>query len=203
MIILSRIILLSLALSLFAAGGCTTAQGPAGTSATYRQWGVPPTESDTEAKRFQDAPLAGRTAVESAIEISEKYARLSEQMLALREENQRLTTENDSLRQQTTSLETKLAQTQKELKEANDLLLDMLQELNMWKSNILGFRDEMRNAAQAQLEALLKVLEILGGEVEAGTLKQQYATTLDSNLPASAEPNQPAAPPAEDANDAR
>ena len=37
----------------------------------------------------------------------------------------------------------------------------------------------MRDAAQAQLEALLKVLEILGGEAEAGVLGQQHADTLN------------------------
>ena len=55
----------------------------------------------------------------------------------------------------------------------------MLTELNHWKSNILGFRGEMRDAASAQLEALLKVLEILGGEAEAGAIGQRHATTLD------------------------
>ena len=87
----------------------------------------------------------------------------------MRQENQRLTTDNETLRQQVASLDTKLKQTQKELGEANDLLIEMLTELNNWKSNILGFRGEMRQAAQAQLEALLKVLEILGGQAEAGS----------------------------------
>jgi 5-enolpyruvylshikimate-3-phosphate synthase len=38
--------------------------------------------------------------------------------------------------------------------------------LNNWKMNILGYRDEMRDAETAQLEALLKILKALGGEVE-------------------------------------
>ncbi len=136
-------------------------------------------DRESAAKRFQDPPIDGRTAVESAIELSEKYARLSDQAATLRQENQRLTNENEALRQQMTALETKLKQTQKELGEANDLLIEMLTELNNWKSNILGFRSEMRQAAQAQLEALLKVLEILGGEAEAGTLGRRHAATLD------------------------
>ena len=40
-------------------------------------------------------------------------------------------------------------------------------ELNNWKSNILGFRDEMRNADNAQLDALVKILEVLGGQAKA------------------------------------
>ena len=39
-------------------------------------------------------------------------------------------------------------------------------ELNNWKTNVLGFREEMRQADTEQLKALLKVLTILGGEVK-------------------------------------
>lgn len=164
--------LLALVLAV-ALSGCTASHSQPATVVTD----VPDRES--AAKRFQDPPIDGRTAVESAIELSEKYARLSDQAATLRQENQRLTSENEALRQQTTALEAKLKQTQKELSEANELLIEMLTELNNWKSNILGFRSEMRQAAQAQLEALLKVLEILGGEAEAGTLERRHAATLN------------------------
>jgi septal ring factor EnvC (AmiA/AmiB activator) len=157
-------------------GGCTTVPEPSETVVA----GPPPAE--TAAKRFQDTPLQGRTAVESALELSEKYAKLSDQTVSLRQENQRLTTDNENLRQQITALEAKLKQTQKELGEANDLLIEMLTELNNWKSNILGFRGEMRQAAQAQLEALLKVLEILGGQAEAGAIERKHAGTLNPDV---------------------
>jgi chromosome segregation ATPase len=151
-------------------GGCTSSPTRSQTGGTK--------SGEATAQRFQDTPLEGRTAVESAIELSEKYAKLSDQNAALRQENQRLGTDNESLRQQVASLETRLKQTQKELGEANDLLIEMLTELNNWKSNILGFRGEMRQAAQAQLEALLKVLEILGGQAEAGAIGRKHAGTL-------------------------
>jgi chromosome segregation ATPase len=149
---------------------------------------------EATAQRFQDTPLEGRTAVESAIELSEKYARLSDQNAALRQESQRLGTDNENLRQQVASLETKLKQTQKELGEANDLLIEMLTELNNWKSNILGFRGEMRQAAQAQLEALLKVLEILGGQAEAGAIGRKHAAALTPDANDVAVSSQIAAP---------
>jgi chromosome segregation ATPase len=165
-------IALWLAMVALALAGCTAPQRPADAAA---RTGDPA----AAAKRFRDTPLEGRTAVESAIELSEKYAKLSDQTVALRQENQRLTNENENLRQQVTALDEKLKQTQKELTEANDLLIEMLTELNHWKNNILGFRGEMRDAARAQLEALLKVLEILGGEAEAGTLGQRHSDTLN------------------------
>lgn len=169
---LKSMTLLLAALLVFAMSGCTASQGPPdglGVSAA----GEPAT------KRFRNRPPEGRTAMESAIELSEKYAQLSDQAASLREENQRLATENENLQQQATSLEARLKQTQKELGEANDLLIKMLGELNNWKSNILGFRSEMRNAATAQLEALLKILEILGGEAEAGALGRGHDSTND------------------------
>ncbi len=117
-------------------------------------------------KRFQEPASQGRTVVESAIELSEKYAQLSEQTAQIREKNKDLINENIQLKKQADVLESELKQTQKELQEANQLLIDMLNELNNWKTDILGFRNEMREAAKAQLEALLKVLEVLGGEAE-------------------------------------
>jgi chromosome segregation ATPase len=165
-----------LATILLAVGGCTAPQSPANNAAPTGDPGA------SAAKRFKDTPLDGRTAVESALELSEKYAKLSDQSVTLRQENQRLANENENLRQQITGLDARLKQTQKELGEANELLIEMLTELNHWKSNILGFRGEMRQAAQAQLEALLKVLEILGGETEAGVLQQRHADTLNPDV---------------------
>jgi hypothetical protein len=160
-----------------------------------------PGADGSAAKRFQDTPLEGRTAVESAIELSEKYARLSDQTVTLREENQRLVAENEALLQQIAALEGKLKQTQKELGEANDLLIEVLSELNNWKSNILGFRTEMREAAKAQLEALLKVLEVLGGETEAGDLGRRHAATLNPDLSEAQELDEPTTSVAGEANE--
>ncbi|MBM4026700.1 MAG: hypothetical protein FJ280_15050 [Planctomycetes bacterium] len=171
MTVIKRLVTLALAAAL-ALGGCATPAPPPDTVADGAD------RRETTARRFQEGALEGRTAVTSAIELSERYARLSDQTVTLRQENQRLTTDNEALRQQIAAVEAKLKQTQKELGEANDLLIEMLTELNTWKSNILGFRGEMRQAAQAQLEALLKVLEILGGQAEAGTLERRHAETL-------------------------
>ncbi len=159
---------------------------------------ITPTDNRSSAavaQRFQDSPAESRTAVESAIELSEKYARLSDETATLKEKNQQLEADNQHLLQQIETLEAKLRQTQKELGEANDLLIEMLTELNNWKSNILGFRGEMREAAKAQLEAMLKVLEILGGEAEAGTLERRHAATLHPELRSGQEPNTPTMTP--------
>jgi septal ring factor EnvC (AmiA/AmiB activator) len=103
-------------------------------------------------------------AVESAIELSTKYAKLSEEMTVMKEKNRALEADNKQLKDELIPSKAQLAQAQKELSEANDLLVEMRVELNNWKSNILGFRGEMRQADTAQLEALVKILTILGAE---------------------------------------
>ena len=118
------------------------------------------------AKRFQQSAFEGPTAVESAIELSKKYARLSEEVTGLRQKNQDLIAENRHLKEKAATRQAELQQAQKELAEANELLREMLIELNNWKTDVIGFRGEMRDAEKAQLQALLKVLKILGGEVK-------------------------------------
>jgi chromosome segregation ATPase len=139
-------------------------------------------QSSSVAKRFQESAPQGPTAVESAIGLSEKYARLSGEASSLRRENQDFATKNQQFKEQVTHLEAQLQQTQKELGEANDLLIQMRIELNNWKTDVLGFRDEMRDAEKAQLEALLKILQTLGGEVVTEPAQQKDTGSLTAGL---------------------
>lgn len=123
--------------------------------------------SSSVTKRFRESAPQGPTAVESAIGLSEKYAKLSAETAKLRQKNQGLIAENHRLTDQVAALDGQLQQTQRELAEANGLLMELVVELNNWKTNVIGFREEMRGAEKAQLEALLKILKVLGGEVKA------------------------------------
>lgn len=149
--------------------GCTTVQEP-------EEAGIHPElnklmQDDSVARRFEEHSSQNPTAIESAIELSEKYAGLSEEAAKLRQQNQYLAVQNQQTMEQVKNLENQLQQTRKELNEANDLLLEMRVELNNWKSEVLGFRTEMRNAETAQLEALLKILQVLGGEFKTETAR--------------------------------
>lgn len=159
----TTLLLISL-LSVFLLWGCS---GPQGQAHTVLPDSAENQQSDSIAKRFEESAPRGPTAVESAIGLSEKYAKLSEEASVLRRENQEFTAKNQQFKDRVTSLEAQLQQTQKELSEATGFLIDMRVELNNWKTNVLGFRDEMRDAQKAQLEALLKILTALGGEVAA------------------------------------
>jgi len=141
-------------------------------------------------KRFQQSEQQTQTVVESAVKLSEQYAKLSSKTATLEAKNKILTTENLKLEKQDAELKAQLRQTQKELTEANHLLVEMRIELNNWKTNILGFREEMRNADKTQLETLLKILKILGGEIgsQPSSEENQGSKTASANQ---TEPNQP------------
>ena len=128
-------------------------------------------QGEAIAKRFQELSQQTPSAIESAIELSERYAQLSEESASLRQQNQRMTAKNQQLNDQLVELDAQLKQAQKELNEANNLLIEMRIELNSWKNNILGFREEMREAQTAQLEALFKILRLLGGQVPVESAK--------------------------------
>ncbi len=119
----------------------------------------------TTPANFQGGTSGARSPVDTAIELTQKYADASEQLTMLRQEIQTLTMENEAFRAKISELGPKLQQAQKELGEANDLLMEMRLELNNWQNDVLGFRSEMRDADQAQLDALLKILMLLGGEI--------------------------------------
>ena len=129
--------------------------------------------NESIAKRFQKPDSQAPTVLESAIELSEKYATLSEQAATLRQQIQSEITKNQQLSDQIATLEAQLQQAQEELTEANNLLIEMRIELNNWKGNIIGFREEMREAQTVQLEALFKILKLLGGQVDVESATAQ------------------------------
>ena len=157
-LLLTQVLLISLL------SGCEMPQGPVKIVFPPEPAQAPP--SGSASRRFQESAPQAQTAVESAVEMSEKYAELSEQAASMRQENQDLAAQNLRLKEHFDSSQRQLQQTQKELSEANDLLIEMRIELNNWKTDILGFRDEMRDSEKTQLEALFKILNVLGGKVK-------------------------------------
>jgi len=125
------------------------------------------------AKRFDEPTTAGPTAVDSAIELSQKYAELSEQAAGLRQKNEDLVAENHRLKTRVAALDNQLEQAQRELTEATGLLRELIIELNNWKTDVIGFRNEMRAAETTQLRALLDILKVLGGEVGAEDFRDE------------------------------
>ncbi|HPD48110.1 MAG TPA: hypothetical protein P5279_02965 [Anaerohalosphaeraceae bacterium] len=124
---------------------------------------VQPTDAAV-AKRFTETKDDAPDAVESAVMWSEKYKELAEKYKTLTEENMALVKENSDLKKNLLVLEADLKRTRQELDDANAFLHEMHAELTQWKGDVLGFRDEIRTAQSAQLQALAKILKLLGAE---------------------------------------
>ena len=121
-------------------------------------------QSENKVEKYIDSGKNPETIVDSAIELSHKYSKLLEESAELKQENKQLKQTTATQKDKIQKLQTQLDKTQQELQQANDLLVEMKIELNNWKADILGFREEMKDAQQAQLEALYKILTILGAQ---------------------------------------
>lgn len=154
-----RAISLILALAMVSAG-CQTAWKP---SALVERPGAG-TEYLSKGAVAQDTPPDKAPAVESALLWSEKYARTVEDLSQEQQRGRKLLDENRSFQQQLDAAKADLAKATSELEAANTLLIEVRQENNRWKADVLGYRDEMRRAHLTELEALGKVLRLLGGE---------------------------------------
>ena len=178
----TKLIVIGICLALLMLSGCME-----GVAQPFEQALTAPQiehKPDAEAmKRFQDTNQQNPTAVESAIELSKKYAALTEEAGQLKLENQTLRTENKELAKTVSALQAELNQANKELTQANDMLIEMRVELNNWKMDVLGFRDEMRKAEKVQLETLVKILKVLGGEVKDNPAAELQSQTAPSTAP--------------------
>ena len=166
---------------------CSSTQEPADIAVNSAAIESP--QNDSIAMRFQHQNPEGPTVVESAMKLSGEYSRLNQEAALLRQQNEDLIAKNRQLNGQVVSLDAHLQQTQKELAEANGLLIEMRVELNNWKADILGFREEMRNAETAQLETLLRILKVLGGQVATETVKTEVTGAIGSAVASARRPD--------------
>ena len=143
-------------------------------------------------KRFADGTTAGAT--DSALAWSQKYEELLKQQQQQAEKNQAIVTENSDLKQTLSTLQGEMAKTKKELDEANVFLQDMHRELTQWKADVLGYREEMRQVQSAQMEALIRILKVLGAET-TDLSKTQVDQSAPTAPPVAGEPKTAAPEP--------
>jgi hypothetical protein len=179
------------------------ATGLAGCWATnQRQEGpvVPEPPAKGAAPYLQQAGVAREaapqlpTAIENALVLQDKYARALEDLSHEQQRTRDLTEENHKLSETEGKLQADLARAQQELAEANGLLLQMRQELEKWKADVLGFRDESRRVHEAELDALGKVMVLLGGEPPKPTTGSAGQAAAPAEKQAVASQPRPAAP---------
>lgn len=112
------------------------------------------------------------TSVQSVVAWSQRYDDLSKKNEQLMASNNSLLLENNELKQKLVKLQSDLETTMTELEDANKFMQEMHGELTKWKGDVLGFREEMRSAQTTELQALAKILSILGAE-PVGTSSDQ------------------------------
>ena len=110
--------------------------------------------------------MGGENDFESARVWAQKHRKLTEQYKSLQKENDKLKEDNKRLIRRAELSMKSLKRTEQELEEANELLIEMRKELDGWKTNVLGFREEINFVHKEQLEALEKILKLLGYEYE-------------------------------------
>jgi hypothetical protein len=184
---MSRSMIVAAALGFFLFGGCVQ-ESYRDASAALPEQAHPPEAvylQKAVVARESDPPLP--TAIENAIALQDKYARALEDLRREQEQNRSLSDENRKLADATARMQAEVTKTQQELTEANALLIQMRGEIEKWKTDVLGYRDEMRKANQAQIEALGKVLSLLGAEAGG-------PAAADRSPPTAAAPAADAAP---------
>ncbi|MBW8014796.1 MAG: hypothetical protein FVQ82_01295 [Planctomycetes bacterium] len=95
---------------------------------------------------------------------TEKYKEFKSKNELLEKLNAELTTDNERLVKRFDAMSANLKITEKELSDANELLIEMRKELDGWKANVLGFREEINEVHKEQLKALVRILKLLGAE---------------------------------------
>lgn len=118
-------------------------------------------------------------AVDTAMKWAGKYAEVSSKRDLLLQENSKLKQEQQTFQRQISKLQLELNRAEKELAQANSMLLEMKTELEKWKISVLGFRDEMRYSQKAQLDTLVRILTLIGGDVEQAPATQPARQSHD------------------------
>lgn len=129
-----------------------------------------------------DSGSESPAAVDMALEWARKYSEVTTQRDELLAENRQLQQANQQHEQQLAEVAHRAERAEQELAEANAMLLEMRGELGQWKASVLGFRGEMLEAQKAQLEAMYKVMRLVGGEVVEPAAEQtaQAAPAADA-----------------------
>ncbi len=108
-----------------------------------------------------EVPVGGDTS------LTERLQRTLDRLATVEAENARLRKELGSLRDQLAKKDRELKEAQNKLATYSDRIKALERDLAAWKKDVLGFRDEMREAEKAQMEALVKVIKLLKQMVTA------------------------------------
>ena len=126
----------------------------------------------------RNADRNDNTAVDIAAKLSEKYGDAVDKLNNLQTKHMALLEKDKGSQIQVSKLQTDITRAEKELKEANTMLLEMREELSKWKKDVLSFRSEMRMSQKAMLEGLTRLHVLISGGVAMETAPVQSTSPL-------------------------
>jgi hypothetical protein len=100
--------------------------------------------------------------------LAQKNQAIGKQNANLKKRNDELVADNKRLMKRFDAMQSNLNIAEKELMDANEMLIEMRKELDGWKANVLGFREESNYVHKEQVKALVKILKLLGAEYKEG-----------------------------------
>ena len=106
------------------------------------------------------------SAVDSAMVWAKKYTEATEKIMQLEKDRRALVEENSKKADRIADIEKQLAQAQKEIDDANALLIRYNKELAQWKAQVLDYRDEIRKGLDEVIAKQIDIIRILGGELD-------------------------------------
>jgi len=104
-------------------------------------------------------------AVNDAIVWMERYTKEQEKAGRLEKEKQALKQEKERLSGKLAKLAGDMNQAEREINDANDAMLRLKKNLELWKGNVLGYRDEARQRHGQVMGRLAGIEKLLGAEV--------------------------------------
>lgn len=111
----------------------------------------------------------GHTAVESAMQWAEKYAQAAKELIVANKRLQEMEKEQKALQTRLAKAQSENEALKREIRDANAMLAAMKTELKEWRNNVLGFRNEILASQKAQLQAMQRIMHLLGGEMAQPT----------------------------------
>ena len=169
-------ILLLISVPLIFACGCTYYVDEPLSYKTAAQSAGPSRELTAE--MFSASSNVQMDSIDDVIRLKENYESLIQKNAFLANENSELKKKNADLEIQLAKTQSDLESAQNEIAQANEFMTQMNQELIRWKSDVLGYRDENRKIQKAQLEALSKILKVLGAQDDSSN---QMMGTMNEN----------------------
>ena len=114
---------------------------------------------------FSKGTVQGEGPVKEAISWMQRYTTMMEKYHAVEEQRRGLAEKLRTTETENTKLKMELAQTTKERDEADQMLQRLGADLKAWKTNVLGYRQEMMTELSTMRKRQDKILQVLLGDV--------------------------------------